>query len=60
MARKSNKTSHVLNLLAGEESVPEAEEKKRKKKKTIQRQKLNLRNLLTKKRLPRIPRKYLL
>ena len=33
MARKSNKTSHVLNLLAGEESVPEAEEKKRGKRK---------------------------
>lgn len=33
MARKSNKTSHVLNLLAGEESVPEAEEKKEEKEK---------------------------
>ncbi len=33
MARKSNKTSHVLNLLAGEESVPEAEEKKEAKEK---------------------------
>lgn len=31
MARKSNKTSHVLNLLAGEESVPEAGEKEEEK-----------------------------
>lgn len=33
MARKSNKTSHVLNLLAGEEAAPEAPEKKEKEEK---------------------------
>lgn len=34
MARKSNKTSHVLHLLAGEEPVPETPENKKETEET--------------------------